>query len=58
MFGYYGRILTIDLSSKTAVIESLSDDYLSGCLGGKGLATLKAVVSELDMPKPDSKARN
>jgi aldehyde:ferredoxin oxidoreductase len=39
MFGYYGRILTIDLSSKTVGIESVSDDYLSGCLGGKGLAT-------------------
>jgi aldehyde:ferredoxin oxidoreductase len=39
MFGYYGRILTIDLSSKSVGIESVSDNYLSGCLGGKGLAT-------------------
>ncbi len=39
MYGYYGRILTIDLSRKTVGIESVSDDYLSGCLGGKGLAT-------------------
>ena len=39
MFGFYGRILTIDLSRKTVSIELLSDDVYAGCLGGKGLAT-------------------
>lgn len=39
MFGFYGRILTIDLGHQTTHIESLSDAVLSGCLGGKGLAT-------------------
>lgn len=39
MFGFYGRILTIDLSRKECHIEPLSDEYLKSCLGGKGLAT-------------------
>ncbi len=39
MFGSYGRIITVDLSRKEFVIESLSDDLLKRCLGGKGLAT-------------------
>lgn len=39
MFGYYGRILTIDLSRNAFSIESISDDFLSECIGGKGLAT-------------------
>jgi aldehyde:ferredoxin oxidoreductase len=39
MFGFYGRILTIDLGSQTTHIESLSSDVVNACLGGKGLAT-------------------
>jgi aldehyde:ferredoxin oxidoreductase len=39
MFGFYNRILTIDLSGRTFVIESLGDEVLAKCLGGKGLAT-------------------
>jgi aldehyde:ferredoxin oxidoreductase len=39
MFGFYRRILTIDLSSSTFRIETLSDSLLEVCLGGKGLAT-------------------
>lgn len=39
MFGFYGRVLTVDLSHNTYRIESLPDDYLAQCLGGKGLAT-------------------
>lgn len=39
MFGFYERIITIDLSRKTFLIEALADDILSRCLGGKGLAT-------------------
>jgi aldehyde:ferredoxin oxidoreductase len=39
MFGFYGRILTVDLSSRTYRIESVQDDFLEAALGGKGLAT-------------------
>jgi aldehyde:ferredoxin oxidoreductase len=39
MYGFYNRILTIDLSNSNFTIESISDDILSQCLGGKGLAT-------------------
>ncbi len=39
MFGFYNRILTIDMSQKSSTIEKVSDDILSECLGGKGLAT-------------------
>jgi aldehyde:ferredoxin oxidoreductase len=39
MFGFYNRILTIDLSSRSFVIEPLAGDVLAQCLGGKGLAT-------------------
>ncbi len=39
MFGYYNRILTIDLSNRTSVIEPLGDEVLAECFGGKGLAT-------------------
>lgn len=39
MFGFYNRILTIDLSSRSFVIEEIADEVLRGCFGGKGLAT-------------------
>lgn len=39
MFGFYNRILTIDMSKSSSTIEKISDDTLSKCLGGKGLAT-------------------
>jgi aldehyde:ferredoxin oxidoreductase len=39
MFGFYGRILTLDLSRKQFFIEPLSDECLTASLGGKGLAT-------------------
>jgi len=39
MFGFYGRILTIDLSLNESRVESLPDEVFAGCLGGKGLAT-------------------
>jgi aldehyde:ferredoxin oxidoreductase len=39
MHGFYNRILTIDLSSRSFVIEQLADDVLRECFGGKGLAT-------------------
>ncbi len=39
MFGYYNRILTINLSAKSATIEPILDQVLTECFGGKGLAT-------------------
>ena len=39
MFGFYGRIITIDLGRQAFSIENLSDDIYSRYLGGKGLST-------------------
>lgn len=39
MYGYYNRILTIDLNTKSFAIEDISDNLLRECNGGKGLAT-------------------
>ena len=39
MHGFYGRILVVDLSTKTFEIEPVSDESARTCLGGKGLAT-------------------
>ncbi|MFH1973936.1 MAG: aldehyde ferredoxin oxidoreductase family protein [Pseudomonadota bacterium] len=39
MYGFYGRILKIDLSSKKHVIESVDEQIYKKYLGGKGLAS-------------------
>lgn len=39
MYGFYNRILTIDLTLNQFDIEEISDEMLQKCLGGKGLAT-------------------
>lgn len=39
MHGFFNRILTIDLSNQTFVIEPVEDTLLAECSGGKGLAT-------------------
>lgn len=39
MHGFYNRILTINVNNSSFAIEQISDDILSKCLGGKGLAT-------------------
>ncbi|MDJ0829264.1 MAG: aldehyde ferredoxin oxidoreductase family protein [Desulfobacterales bacterium] len=39
MYGFYGRILTIDLNHKKFDEELLSDEIIASYLGGKGLAT-------------------
>jgi len=39
MYGYYNRILTIDLNTRSFDIEEIPDQLLSQCGGGKGLAT-------------------
>ena len=39
MHGYYQRILTVDLTTRTFTIEAVDDQVLAECSGGKGLAT-------------------
>jgi len=39
MFGFYGRIISIDLSTREYRIDSLPDNALAAGFGGKGLAT-------------------
>ena len=39
MFGFYGRIITVDLSIRRYCIESVPDNILASGFGGKGLAT-------------------
>jgi aldehyde:ferredoxin oxidoreductase len=39
MYGFYGRILAVDLTDQTFQVEDLADETLSGYLGGKGLAS-------------------
>ena len=39
MFGFYGKILKINLNNKTYDIETLDDHILKTNLGGRGLAT-------------------
>lgn len=39
MYGFYKRLLTINLTTSSFAIEEISDELLSSCLGGKGLAT-------------------
>ena len=37
MFGFYNRLLRIDLPTQTYQVEEIPDDILSKYLGGKGL---------------------
>lgn len=39
MYGFYGRILVVDLSEGTFEIEPVAGEVFERCLGGKGLAT-------------------
>ena len=39
MYGFYGRILLVNLTDRTYRIEPVADDILAASLGGKGLAT-------------------
>ena len=39
MFGFYGRVLTVDLTNRTYVIEDVDQGLLESVLGGKGLGT-------------------
>ena len=39
MFGFYNRLLEIDMNKKSFAINPIPDEILCGTLGGKGLAT-------------------
>jgi aldehyde:ferredoxin oxidoreductase len=54
MFGFYGRIINIDLTHQTFTIEALADDIYSRYIGGKGLAA--HLLTELNPPQVDPMA--
>lgn len=57
MYGFFNRILMVDLNSKTYHAESISDEVLSITLGGKGLATYlltKLLPERVDPLSPDN----
>ena len=39
MFGYYNRILTINLTNESATIEPSTNQVLNKCFGAKAMAT-------------------
>jgi len=39
MNGFHGRILNVDLDARQFSIETVADDILKTCLGGKGLGS-------------------
>ena len=39
MKGFYNRLLFIDVGEKTFTVQSIEDDLLNKCFGGKGLAS-------------------
>ncbi len=51
MYGFYGKILKIDLDKETFSIEPVDDQILKTCLGGKGLAT--HLLLDLNPPQVD-----
>ena len=58
MFGFYGRIITIDLSRQTFSIERPPADIYSRYLGGKGLATYLLLERNPKGVDPLSSANN
>lgn len=57
MFGYYNRILTINVTDRSTNIETVTDELLSECFGGKGLATrllLERNKAGVDPLSPDN----
>jgi aldehyde:ferredoxin oxidoreductase len=49
MYGFYGRILRVDLSQQTFSVERVNEEILQGFLGGKGLASF--LLSKLNPPQ-------
>lgn len=57
MFGYYNRILAINLTDRSTSIETVTDELLAECFGGKGLATrllLERNKAGVDPLSPDN----
>ncbi len=57
MHGFYGRILTIDLTRRSFAITPVADEVLAAGLGGKGLATrllLDLCPDKVDPLGPDN----
>ncbi|MQL50726.1 aldehyde:ferredoxin oxidoreductase [Desulfofundulus thermobenzoicus] len=58
MYGFYGRILRVDLTGRTFAVENLSADIYEEYLGGKGLGTyllLREVQPGTDPLSPDNR---
>ena len=51
MYGFYNKVLKIDLGAQKFKIESVGDDILEKYLGGKGLASY--FLSEYNPPGID-----
>jgi aldehyde:ferredoxin oxidoreductase len=57
MYGFYGRILHVDLTQQSFSLETIEEEILQGYLGGKGLAScLLAALnpSRVDPFSPDN----
>jgi len=58
MFGFYGRILTVDLSGRSFAIEAVAPERLEAVLGGKGLGTsllVERTPAKADPLGPDNR---
>ncbi|AEG16719.1 Aldehyde ferredoxin oxidoreductase [Desulfofundulus kuznetsovii DSM 6115] len=58
MYGFYGKILRVDLTNKFFAVENLPADIYKEYLGGKGLGTyllLRDVEPGIDPLSPDNK---
>ena len=51
MYGFYGKILKIDLNEEVFNIEPVDDEILRTCLGGRGLAA--HLLLDLNPPEVD-----
>jgi len=58
MFGFYNRLLEIDMNNQSFVINPIADEILRGTLGGKGLAThllIQHNPPQVDPLSPDNR---
>ena len=51
LYGFYGRILQVDLSRQSFSVETIEEDILRRFLGGKGLGTY--LLAQLNPPRVD-----
>lgn len=57
MFGFYNRVLAIDITQRCFDVNPISDELLRSTLGGKGLAThllLQHNPPQVDPLSPDN----